>query len=281
MTDAASPIGVFDSGVGGLTVLAALRRRLPDETFVYLGDTARLPYGTKTPATVRRYAMHAARCLAGRGVKMIVIACNTASAAAVEPLSAAPELHGLPLVGVVQPGAAAAVACSTNGRIAVLGTEGTVRGRAYERAIHRLRPDAVVTGRACPLFVALAEEGWTDGPVPAAVAERYVADLVGDIDGGGHDTVVLGCTHFPILTAVIADVLARATGNGATLVDSAETTAEVVQRRLAQTGLAAPAGRGAPQPTLLATDGAERFATVGARFLGVSLVAADVEVVDL
>ncbi len=278
MSAGAAPIGVFDSGVGGLTVLAALRERLPHERFVYLGDTARLPYGTKTEATVARYALQATRVLVGRDVKMVVIACNTASAVAIEPLSSAPELSGLPVVGVVEPGAAAAVAASADGKIAVLGTEGTIRGGAYERAIRRHRPEATVTGRPCPLFVSLAEEGWVQGAVPVAVAERYVADLVASRGGRpAHDTLVLGCTHFPVLRAVIASVA----GPQVTLVDSAATTADVVATRLEEAGLATPHRGKTPRPVLLATDGADRFARVGAGFLGLPLRAADVEVVDL
>ncbi|MEM6995276.1 MAG: glutamate racemase [Myxococcota bacterium] len=278
--DARAPIGVFDSGVGGLTVLAALRMRLPHERFVYLGDTARLPYGTKTGGTVARYALQAARCLMRRDVKMIVVACNTASAVAIEPLAAAKELAGVPVVGVVEPGAAAAVAQSRTGRIAVLGTESTIVGGAYDRAIARRRAEAIVTGRPCPLFVALAEEGWVTGDVPRAVAETYVADLVqaGARDGRpDHDTVVLGCTHFPVLREVIASVA----GPDVALVDSAETTADVVATRLEEASLSAPGAVSSPTPVLLATDGAERFARVGARFLGLPLRAADVEVVDL
>ena len=166
------PIGVFDSGVGGLTVLRALREALPHESFVYLGDTARLPYGTKSPGTVQRYARQAAQALVDRGVKLLVLACNTVSAVAVEPLRA--HFGPLPVVGVVEPGAEAACAASATGHILVTGTEGTIRGGAYERAIRAQRPDARVTGQACPLFVALAEEGWTHGEVPRLAARRYL-----------------------------------------------------------------------------------------------------------
>lgn len=277
MIDASAPIGVFDSGVGGLTVLAALRARLPHERFVYLGDTARLPYGTKTGHTVARYALQAARCLMARDVKLLVIACNTASAVAIEPLSSASELSGVPVIGVVEPGADAAVARSSSGRIAVIGTESTIRGGAYERAIAARREDAVVTGRACPLFVALAEEGWVTGSVPTEVARTYLQSLVSGPAGEEHDTLVLGCTHFPVLAEVIASVC----GPRVALVDSAATTAEAVAARLEHDGLLAPAAAGSPAPTLLATDGAERFARVGAQFLGLPLASSDVEIVDL
>lgn len=266
------PIGVFDSGVGGLTVLAALRRTLPAEAFVYLGDTARLPYGTKTGATVARYAIQAAGHLTARGIKLLVVACNTASAVAIEPLAEA--LAPVPVIGVVEPGAEAALAASTGGRIAVIGTEGTIAGGAYVRAIRRHDPLAVVTGRACPLFVALAEEGWIAGDVPHAVARVYLDDLVGE--RGEHDTLVLGCTHFPVLRGAIA----AAVRPDVAVVDSADTTAAVVAATLARHDLAAPPGA-AGALALSATDGRERFARVGARFLGTEVAASDVEIVDL
>lgn len=266
------PIGVFDSGVGGLTVLAALRRRMPQESFVYLGDTARLPYGTKSPGTVQRYAEQAARVLVDHGIKLLVIACNTASAVAVETLSAA--FAPLPVLGVVEPGAAAACEASRGGRIVVIGTEGTIRGGAYDRAIARLRPDARVVGRACPLFVSLAEEGWTEGPIPRAVAERYLAELVGPESDA--DCLVLGCTHFPVLASVLAEVAAPTVR----IVDSAETTAAEVARRLGGTARSHQAeGPGALE--LWATDDPQRFARVGGRFLAVELQPGEVRVVDL
>jgi glutamate racemase len=270
------PIGVFDSGVGGLTVLRALQERLPHESFVYLGDTARLPYGTKSPETVARYARQAARVLVDRDVKLLVVACNTASAVAVEALRA--ELEPLPVVGVIEPGAVAACAASTRGRIVVIATEGTVRGGAYERAIAARRSDARVTARPCPLFVALAEEGWVDGPVPEAVARAYLDDLVGD--EADNDCLVLGCTHFPVLASVIR----RVVGSRIAIVDSARTTADAVARRLVAEDLLTPAAAGGAsgsQTVLLATDGRERFARVGARFLGIELASHEVDLVDL
>mgnify|MGYP000020276989 CR=1 FL=1 len=266
------PIGVFDSGVGGLTVLRALRAALPNESFLYLGDTARLPYGTKSAQTVERYARQAAQVLVDRGVKLLVIACNTVSAVAVEPLRA---LFGpLPVVGVVEPGAEAACAATRSGHILITATEGTIRGGAYERAIRRLRPDAVVLGQPCPLFVALAEEAWTEGEVPRLTAQHYLGPrLAAD---PRVDTVVLGCTHFPVL----ADVVQSSVGEGVTVVDSARTTAAAVGRLLEQAGLA----RDADEPgtlKLLATDDADRFARVGSGFLSTPLRAEDVELVDL
>jgi glutamate racemase len=270
--DAALPIGVFDSGVGGLTVLRALRRELPSESFVYLGDTARLPYGTKSAGTISRYAVQAARALVERGIKLLVVACNTASAVAIDELRA--QWPGLPVIGVVEPGAEAAVAASRTGRIAVIGTESTIRGGAYTRAIAALAPDARVLGRACPLFVALAEEGWTDGAIAEAIAREYLATLVADVDA-----LVLGCTHFPLL----APAIARVVGPEITIVDSAATTAAAVVRRLEAGGLLARVDGAKPDRrcVMLATDGRERFARVGAGFLGMPLQPDDVEIVDL
>lgn len=271
-----APVGVFDSGVGGLTVLRALVETLPAEDFVYLGDTARLPYGTKSPASIRRYALQAAGCLQSRGVKCLVVACNTASAVALEALAAA--FAPVPVVGVLEPGAAAACEATRTGRIAVIATESTVRGGAYPSAIARRRPSAVVMARACPLFVGLAEEGWTEGPIVEAVAHRYLDDLFAAArPGEAPDTLVLGCTHFPVL----APALRAAVGPGVTIVDSAATTARALAGVLAAGALARPPGGGAGAVTLLATDGAERFARVGSTFLGRPLVPGQVEIVDL
>jgi glutamate racemase len=273
---ARAPVGVFDSGVGGLTVLRALADRLPGEDFVYLGDTARLPYGTKSPESIRRYALQAAGLLKARGVKCLVVACNTASAVALDSLAHAFE--PVPVVGVLEPGAAAACRATRSGRIAVIATESTVRGGAYQRAIARRLPSAVVTARACPLFVALAEEGWTDGPIVAAVAHRYLDDLfAGAAPGSAPDTLVLGCTHFPVLEPALREVL----GPPVTIVDSAATTAAALADVLARRDLARPPGGPGGVITLLATDGAERFARVGGTFLGRPLEAGQVEIVDL
>lgn len=271
-----APIGVFDSGVGGLTVLRALLERLPHEDFVYLGDTARLPYGTKSPGSIRQYSLQAARRLHERGVKCLVVACNTASAAALDVLTA--EFAPVPVLGVLEPGAAAACRATRNERIAVLATESTVRGGAYQAAIVRRLPHAVVSAQACPLFVALAEEGWTDGPVVEGVMHRYLDDLfVAGAEATHPDTLLLGCTHFP----VFASTLARVLGPGIAIVDSAATTASSLADVLASRGLCRAPGPGHGRVTLLATDGAERFARVGAVFLGRPLAPADVEIVDL
>lgn len=262
------PIGVFDSGVGGLTVLDALQRHLPGERFVYLGDTARLPYGTKSPETVRRYARQAAGKLIERGVKLLVIACNTASAVAVDDLADA--FAPVPVIGVIEPGAEAACAATKTGHVVVIGTEGTVRGGAYQRAIARRRPDIRVDALACPLFVALAEEGWVEGPIVESVARRYLEPLLADLGHGKVDTLVLGCTHFPVLR----DAIARVCGDAVVLVDSAETTARVVEARMQRVGV----GGGV---SFLATDARERFARVGSIFLTRALEVDEIELLDL
>lgn len=276
----AQPIGVFDSGVGGLTVLEALHERLPSEPFIYLGDTARLPYGSKSPETVRRYARQAAGKLVERGVKLLVIACNTASAVAVDDLCEA--FAPLPVIGVVEPGAEAACRASATGHILVTGTEGTISGGAYQRALLRRRPELRIDTVACPMFVALAEEGWTEGPIAEAVARRYLELELAGPERTRVDTVVLGCTHFPVLRGVIA----RVCGERVNLVDSAHTTAEAVAARLIEADLSTPgeATPGAARPgtlRFLATDAPERFARVGGVFLGRPISAGDVELVDL
>jgi glutamate racemase len=264
-----APIGVFDSGMGGLTVLAALRAALPSADFVYLGDTARLPYGTKSATTVVRYAVQAGELLAERGVGALVVACNTASSVALPALQQ--RFESLPIIGVVEPGAAAAVAATRSGHVAVIATEGTVRGGAYERAIQQLRANTRVSSLACPLFVALAEEGWTEGDVANAAAQRYLRPWLGGLQPR-PDVLVLGCTHFPVMAATIRAVI----GAELTLVDSAATTAAAVRARLA-----AGAAAGGGSCSFLATDGAERFARVGSRFLGAPIAPGDVELVDL
>ncbi|MFT3905470.1 MAG: glutamate racemase [Steroidobacteraceae bacterium] len=269
----AGAIGVFDSGVGGLTVLRALHETMPAEHLLYLGDTARLPYGTKSAETVVRYALQAAEELVERGIKALVVACNTASAAALSAMRQ--RFSEIPVIGVIEPGAQAACAASRNGRIAVLATEGTVRGGAYQRAIHALRPAAQVTALPCQLFVALAEEGWTSGAVAEGAAREYLEPLFAGT-GAHADTVVLGCTHFPLLAPVIAQVA----GPRVQLVDSAATTAAATQQQLGELGLLR-AAQGETQLRFLATDGAERFAAVGSRFLGRPVTAEDVELIDL
>jgi glutamate racemase len=267
-----SPIGVFDSGVGGLTVLKALAAELPHEQFVYLGDTARLPYGTKSPETVARYAWQAAEALLEYDVKCLVIACNTASAVG---LSAIRErIESIPVVGVIEPGAAAACAASKSGHIAVIATEGTVRGGAYQEAILRLRADANVVALPAQLFVALAEEGLHRGPIVDGVARHYLDPLFGPLESH-PDTLVLGCTHFPVLAGVIRTAI----GPNVCIVDSAATTAKSVRQLLDREGLARGAGEAATR--FLATDSVERFVRVGSHFLERQINPTEVELVDL
>jgi glutamate racemase len=271
-----APIGVFDSGVGGLTVLKALAAQLPRERFVYLGDTARLPYGTKSPGTVARYSLQAAEALAEYGVKCLVIACNTASSVGLPAIRE--QIENVPVIGVIEPGAQAACAASRSGHIAVIATEGTVRGGAYQRAILEIRPDARVHAEPAPLFVALAEEGLHEGSIANEVAEHYLKPLFAPARAGAPipDTLVLGCTHFPMLTSAIR----RAVGEGVCIVDSAETTAASVETQLRSAGLSTTAA-GSGGVRLLATDGRERFARVGSRFLQRAIAAEEVELVDL
>ena len=266
------PIGVFDSGVGGLTVLKALREELPRENLVYLGDTARLPYGTKSPASISRYACQATRQLQGRDIKLLVVACNTASAVALEPLRE--QMAPLPVIGVVEPGAAAATAARPGGKHLVLATETTVRLGAYSRAIAAKDPAAQVSELACEMLVSLAEEGWNDGEIAESIVRRYLQDA-GEA-AIALDSVILGCTHFPLLRGTFAGVL----DPGVAIVDSASTTAVAARELLAGKSLLND------QPSdgsleLLATDGATRFARVGGQFLGAPLTANDVTVVDL
>ena len=260
-------------------MLAALKTELPDEQFIYLGDTARLPYGTKSQATVERYALQVADVLVARGIKALIVACNTASATALPAIQG--RFKRLPVIGVVEPGAQRAVEVSAHGCIAVLGTEATVRGGAYQQAITRLRPGTTVRTAACQLLVALAEEGWTTGAVAQGAAQRYLEPLFGGAAAEKPDTLVLGCTHFPMLR----DVIVAAAGADVCIVDSAATTASAVRRRLEADGLmrasGSPASSARLLPTLLATDGAARFARVGSRFLGCPIDEADVELIDM
>lgn len=257
--------------MGGLTVLRALRAVLPGEDFLYLGDTARLPYGTKSPDTVQRYAVQAAHILVDRGIKALVVACNTASAVALEALTR--RYAPLPVFGVVAPGAQAAAAAAGRGRVMVLATESTVRGGAYQRALLARRPDLRVLARPCPLLVALAEEGRHAGPlVDLALRDYLRGALPGEACAAA--SVLLGCTHFPVFRPALEEIL----GDTTVVVDSAETTAAALAVRVGGADLpAAPEGSG--RMTLLATDGAERFRRVGRYFLGETIET--VELVDL
>ena len=267
-----APLGVFDSGLGGLTVVRALRAALPSEHIVYLGDTARVPYGTKGAATVVKYALGCAHHLVGRGVKAIVIACNTVSAVA--PDSMRVELD-LPVLGVIEPGARAAVAASRTGRIGVLATAGTIASGAYPRAVAQESTRAEVIGQSAPLLVPLAEEGWTEGEVPRLAARRYLEPLA----KARVDVILLGCTHYPLLRGVLSAEAHALMGPEVTLVDSADATAVSVREFLITRGLARDEGRGPGGIELLVTDLPKTFREVAGRFLGGEV--ADVEQVDL
>ncbi len=262
-----APLGVFDSGIGGLTVARAVFERLPHESVIYFGDTARVPYGPKSPDTVRRYSGEILAYLLARAVKALVVACHTISAQALEFLR---ERSPVPLVGVIEPGARAAVQGTRSGKIGVIGTAGTIASGAYERAIKRLRPDAAVCVQACPLFVPLVEEGWFDHAATELIAREYLAPLA----RATVDVLVLGCTHYPLMKPLLARVL----GPTVTLVDSAEETAKVVAEDLTRQGLGAgPSNR--PTHRFVVSDDEPHFRKVGARFLGEKLQ--HVEVVPL
>jgi glutamate racemase len=262
-----APLGVFDSGLGGLTVVRALREELPAERIVYLGDTARVPYGTKAPATIVRYALSCARHLVLRDVKALVVACNTVSAVAPDRLRV--ELD-IPVLGVVEPGARAAVAATRTGRIGVLATAGTIESGAYPRAVAQLSTRAEVTGQAAPLLVPLAEEGWTEGDVPRLAVRRYLEPLA----AAEVDVVVLGCTHYPLLRRTIEEEVRSRLGPHVAVVDSARAVAVDVRAFLESRGLGratpslnvdAPAGSSVQ---LLVTDVPRAFRDVATRFLG-------------
>jgi glutamate racemase len=250
------PIGVFDSGVGGLTVFRALERRLPGESLIYLGDTARIPYGTRSVETVQRYALEDAAFIESKRVKAVVIACNTASSVAADLLR---ESCRVPVMGVIRAGARRAVERTSTGVIGVIGTEATVASGSYDRAIHRFRGGATVVSRACPLFVPLAEEGWVDHPVTRQVAEEYLRDL----RTGEVDTLVLACTHYPILKGVIEATL----GQGVGYVDSGEAVAEDVARLLEERDLTR-VDESPRWEKFYVTDSAARFRRVAELFLG-------------
>ena len=266
--NADAPIGVFDSGVGGLTVLRALTERLPYEDTIYLGDTARVPYGTRSGEVVTRYALMSARHLSLRGIKLLVVACNTVSAHSLPALASALPI---PVLGVIEPGAQVAAARTRGGAIAVLGTPATVASGAYQTVLRRLAPLAPVIARACPLFVPLAEEGWTDGEVPRLIAERYLADL----RRARVDTAVLGCTHYPLLKPTIAEAL----GPEVAIIDSADAITQSVTALLEGRRLLRGARRDAARHRTLCTDVPDRFRAVAERFLGRAVT--DVELVDL
>jgi len=250
-----SAIGVFDSGIGGLTVLHQILLALPNENTVYLGDTARAPYGTKSVETVLRYSFENSEFLIEKNVKMVVVACNTSTAIALENLK---EKLSVPVIGVIGPGVRRAVKTTQNKKIGVIGTEATIQSGAYTRALKALEPAIEVYSRACPLFVPLVEEGWTDNEVVDRTVEAYL----GSLKQSGIDTLILGCTHYPLLKRAIRRFL----GSGVRLVDSAEETAGEVRSMLKKDGMARRNGKGVH--SFFVTDAPDRFIEVGRRFLG-------------
>ncbi len=244
------PIGVFDSGVGGLTVVREIMRQIPNEKIVYFGDTARVPYGSKSRETVTRFSEQIVRFLQTKQVKAIVVACNTASAYALDTLE---KEIDVPIIGVVKPGAKVAVEVTKNGRVGVIGTEGTIGSGIYSSYIHQIDPDVQVTGKACPLFVPLVEEGLWEDPVTDEIASRYLAELI-DI---GIDTLILGCTHYPLIRRTVARIM----GDGVTLVNPAYETAVELKALLAQHSLLSPMppALGENKYRFYVSDAAEKF----------------------
>ena len=267
MTQSQLAIGVFDSGMGGLTVLRALRRTLPHESFIYLGDTARLPYGTKSRDTVLQYAVQMARVLVEREIKALVIACNTATTAALPYLQS--MLRDIPVIGVVAPGAQAAVLATRNRKIVVLATETTIATQAYQKLIIEQIPEVSIHARACSLLVALAEEGMVNNAITRATLLHYLADLKEE------DTLLLGCTHFPVFKPLLVTLLPAEVR----IVDSADATASVLKQTLVAAHLEIEQ-TAVGKVSYLVTDSITRFQTVGALFLGEPLVATDVELID-
>jgi glutamate racemase len=260
----AAPIGVFDSGIGGLTVARAIYEHLPAESTIYFGDTARVPYGPKSPETVRRYSLEILQWLLGQGVKAVVIACNTSTAQALDALRAASPV---PVVGVIEPGARAAIKASRGGPIGVIGTVGTIASNAYARAIRARAPDARVEQLPCPLFVPFVEEGWFDRPATELVAKEYLEPL----RRAGIDTLVLGCTHYPLLKPLLQRVM----GPDVALIDSGHETALELGHVLERARLASPDGE-SPTHRFVVSDDEARFRQVGARFIGERLDMAEV-----
>lgn len=264
-------IGLFDSGVGGLTVLKALLQKLPHENYIYLGDTARLPYGTKSKETIIRYALQCTGKLMENDLKMLIVACNTVSSVALPSIME--KYPHIQIVGVVEPGAEAACKSTRNNHIAVLGTESTIKGKAYDKAILAINPKAVITGKPCPLFVGMAEEGILKGHLAEEMAKHYLKDILKQ----EHipDTIVLGCTHFPLLKEAIQNVA----GKDIHLVDSAQTTAKKVHAMLTEANALSDRVKGTIH--FLTTDDIAKFRAVGEPFLGFSLDSSHVELVDL
>lgn len=250
-----NPIGIFDSGIGGLTVFKEVSGSLPLEDIVYLGDTARVPYGIRSAETVARYSFECTDFLMGKSIKVLVVACNTVSAIS---LAGIRERVSIPVIGVIEPGAKAAVAATKNRRIGVIGTEATIRSSAYFKAIKQLDETVKVFGLACPLFVPLVEEGWTEGEIARLVAEKYL----GSLKEKDIDTIVLGCTHYPLLKQVIHEVM-----DSTAIIDSAVETGKALKAVLGAGPLLKTRGPGGVH-RFFVTDSTEKFVTVGGRFLG-------------
>ena len=254
-----APIGVFDSGMGGLTVVRELISQLPNESIIYFGDTARVPYGPKSPDTVLRYSREITQHLIGEGVKALVIACNTATAHALPALR---REFKLPIIGVIEPGSRAAAQATRTGRVGVIGTAGTIKSRAYEKEIHKIRPDAEIAVQACALFVPLVEEGWLDTEPTRAIARNYLAPIV----AADVDTLVLGCTHYPLMKTVIGNVV----GREVRLIDSAHETAKETGEVLRARGIDNATPDGA-RYRFIASDAQDTFLAMGQRFLGTAI----------
>lgn len=256
MNRSESPIGVFDSGIGGLTVVREILRRLPDGNFIYLGDTARVPYGTKSSQTVIKYSQSNSKFLISKGIKLLVVACNTASAVALPSLRWDFEI---PVMGVIEPGARKAVRITKTGKVGVIGTSSTIKSNAYKKAVENIAPEIKIYSKACPLFVPLAEEGWIDGKIAELTANKYLEPL----KESGIDVLILGCTHYPLLKSTIQKVI----GDEVVLVDSAEETALEIERTLKENGISNESSSSNKREFYL-TDVSETFIEIAGRFLG-------------
>ncbi len=257
------PVGVFDSGVGGLTVVSQLFRILPQEDIIYFGDTAHLPYGSKSKEAVTRYSLEIADFLRTQKAKIIVVACNTASSFALSSLT---ENIEIPVIGVIEPGAQAAIDATRNSKIGIIGTEGTIKSRAFEEALKRIDKNVKVFSRACPLFVPLVEEGWLDEPETSQIAEKYLSPVKDE----GIDTLILGCTHYPLLKELISRIM----GQEISLIDTAEATARAVERKLGEKNLLRKGSRKAIYKFFVSDD-PDKFLQLGRRFLGKNIEKAE------
>lgn len=271
MNISALPIAVFDSGVGGLTVLRALKAHLPNESFLYLGDMARLPYGTKSPETITRYALNAAHFLLSQNIKLLVIACHTATSLALTALEQ--NFVNLPIVGVLEPGVYAACTNTRNNHIAIIATEATVKAEAYQKAIVKLKSEAQVVAKGCSLFVALAEEGWVEGIIAEEVAKQYLSPIFSAVDK--PDCLLLGCTHFPPLATTIQKIV----GKDVRIIDPAIETARRVKQVLQRQGLLNGESR-TSSTRFMVTDSPDRFTKIAAQFLETEIHSAQVRLVD-